>query len=331
MSIVAIDSFDNYSIWTDKWSSGIPNLNVNPLFVRTGSQSLNPFAGAFQNLARINFANRTTMIMGCAAYVDVLGEQLFGFFNNVAGFFYLSLGVNTDGSINCFINNANFFTSAPNLFTALKYNYVEVKAQFVTGGPVEIRLNGVTIGTPAFPNLGGAPTGVDGFIFQGSATASVYIDDFYLLDDTPAPPAGNDDFLGAVRIYAEFPNANESPLQFTPLAGTNFSEVNQTPPPGDAAYVFDGTVGDVDQYRYPITGPVGSYLIKGIQHSLDCKLDAAGSHGICSQIGAQSGPTQAVTVTYHMAVTPWDNNPVTGLAWQPTDFAATFLGPKIVT
>jgi hypothetical protein len=146
----------------------------------------------------------------------------------------------------------------------------------------------------------------------------------------------NNDFLGAVQIFAILPDANETPLQFTPLAGTNFSEVNQAPPPGDAAYVFQGTNGDIDQYHYTITGPSEAYEISFVQHSLCCKLDGPGSHTIGSRVNSTTNNTpqigtNAVGNDYEYALFVWDTNPNTSAAFQPADFATTFFGPVITS
>lgn len=331
MAIVFIDSFDHYNTLLQKWSSGDAGFNTNLAFVRTGTQSLNPSGPGFADLPRINFSRRTTMIAGVWVYLTVLGPQCFKWFNSVDHDELGEIFTGNDGSISLGRNGFVLATSRPGVVQAGQGFYVESKATFTNPGTCEIRVNGVTeiayVGDMAFPGF----EFVDGFTLPGNDIFDVFYDDLYLLDDSGGV---NNDFLGAVRIFAILPDANETPLNWTPLAGTNFSEVNQAPPPGDTAYVSDATPGDIDQYHYTITGPVGSYTIKGIQHSLSCRLDSAGAHTMASQINAHTGGVPEVGsntpgATYDFVITPWDVNPNTGVAFVPADFATTFVGPKL--
>lgn len=332
MSIVRVDSFDHYDSIPVKWDTGSAQFTTNASFVRTGGQAILLPGTAFPALPKLNFTNRTTMIAGLAIHPAILAEvRLFSWFNNGVNDGQVGLWMESDGSLLVVTGNVNdvLGQTAPSLITAGVYNYVEIKAKMIAGAPtgsIEVRVNGQTallktgIPTTRFAN------GADQFILQGSQLVDVYADDFYLLDDQGT---ANNDFLGAVRIYAIMPDANETPLDWVPLANQNYQEVNQIPPPGDTAYVESDTVGATDQYHYTPSGPTGAYEIKGIQHSLDAKLSAAGSHSICSQINTHSGGQVALGSDYHMVVTPWDVNPNTGAAFVPADFATTFVGPKI--
>lgn len=332
MSMIFVDSFDHYDSIPEKWDAGSAQFTSDPALVRTGEHAILLPGDAFPALPKINFTNRTTCIVGMAIHPATLAEiRLFSFFNNSVNDGQVGLRMQSDGSLTVTTGNVNdvLGVTAPGLIVAGVYNYVELKATMIATlptGSIEVRVNGQTallktnIPTTRFAN------GADQLILQGSQLVDVYCDDLYLLDNLGGV---NDDFWGAVRIYKVMPDANETPLDWVPLANTNWQETSQVPPPGDTAYVESDTLAATDQYHYTPSGPVGSYTIKGIQHSLDAKLSAAGSHSICSQIGANSGRDFALTSDYHMAVTQWDVNPETGLAWDPADFAAAFLGPKI--
>lgn len=336
MSSVFYDSFDHYNQLLQKWSSGESGYNTNPTFVRTGSQSLNPTnSTVFAQVPRINFTSRQTMIAGYAYYTTsfgIQGAQMSYWYNTASGAQFGQLDANTNGSISVFFFNSLAWTTVPGVLNTGAYYYIEIKCGFFQGGPFVLKVNGQVVLSETVGTLAGF-AGVDGFLLPGNTTFDTYYDDLYLLDDTGTT---NNDFLGAVQIFAILPDANETPLQWTPLAGTNFSEVNQVPPPGDAAYVSSNTPGQIDQYHYTITGPSGSYAIKAIQHSLSCRLDAAGSHTISSQINTHTSGnpqvgTNAVTGNYEFAIFPWDVNPNTGVAFQPTDFSTTFVGPNLTT
>lgn len=336
MASVFCDSFDTTQTFLQKWSSGGGNYNTNPEFVRSGTQSFQPQPVGFGSIPRINFANRTVLIVGAAYYGQTTtGGQLWGFFNNSAGQEYGGLIPLGDGSIRLEDYNGNpLIDSAPGVLSANKFFYIEEKVNLVSGstGSCEVRVNGQTVLT--YTGTGMAEPGndgADGFLLQGSLILNVYFDDFYLIDDTGGV---NDDFLGAVQVFAIYPDEDETPLEFTPLTGSNFSEVNQAPPPGDASYVSGATPGLIDQYHYTISGPVGAYVIKFLQHSLCCKLDAAGSHTVGSRINSTTLDTvqvgsNSVGSDYAYAIFPWDTNPNTGMPFAPVDFSTTFLGPVI--
>jgi len=335
------DSFDHYNQFLQKWSSGVATFNTNPAFVRTGTQSLTASLPGFPNIPRINFANRLTVICGYAFYPTSFGAngvQISRWYNQPDQDEMATISVLPNGSVLLSVNTVVVATSTPGALSVGEFAYIEVKATLESFGAYEVRINGSAVSGLVgnfgnFADYRAFATGADGFMLIGSDVVDVYYDDAYLLDDSGTV---NNDFLGAVQIFAILPDANETPLNFTPLAGTNFSEVNQVPPPGDSAYVFDDSVGAIDQYHYTITGPSGSFAIKAIQHSLCARLDSAGSHAIASRINTHtgSGPqvgTSTVGNDYAFVIQPWDLNPNTGLPFQPADFSTTFVGPIITS
>lgn len=335
MASIFCDSFDPYNSLLLKWSGGFDAAyNTDPAFVRTGAQSMSPPVGlGFNSIPRINFSLRNTLIAGYAFYQGNLGGEMSFFFQNANGAQQCTLESNANGSIQVIdwsTNGTIIGTTAPNVLSAGKFYYIEVKVTTIQGGTMVLRVDGIVVLTATGNFAVNGLNGSDGFFLCSGGN---YYDDFYLLDDTGGV---NDDFLGPVQIFAIYPDENETPLEFTPLAGANFSEVNQNPPPDDAAYVFAGAPGSIDQYHYTVSGPTEAYEIKFVQHSLCCKLDAAGSHTVGSQINATTLNTckvgnNTVGANYAYALFPWDLNPNTGAAFQPADFATTFVGPNITS
>jgi hypothetical protein len=339
MALVFMDSFQHYNGINQKWSSGAANFNADPAFIRQPNtlrtQSLNPNGGSFSNIPRINFTNRISMVFG-VAYIQqfAVGNQILYTNNQPAGGGqYGEIRVELDGSLTLRKLGGNIIAqSAPGIIGTGQFYYIEEKSTFLSvGGSCIVRVNGVPVITFSGSMTDGVNQGVDGFLLPGSAINNCYYNDLYVLDSSGAT---NNDFLGAVLIYALKPKANETPLNFTPLANTNWQEVNQFPAPGDAAYVFSPTVGAIDQYEYDISGIPGAYLIKGIQHCMSARLDAAGAHTLFSQCNATTGQaaivgSNAPTTDYDFVLCPYDVNPNTGVAFQPSDFTTTFLGPVI--
>jgi hypothetical protein len=335
MSLVFLDSFNGYNQLLLKWSSGLANFNTLPQYVRTGTQSLNPTGGAFTSVPRINFQNRKTVYVGIAYYQTAdVGNGLYFFFNSGADAQYCTLAVSNDGSL--VIQDSVVPASRPGIIDAGQWYYIEVGATFASaadGGGVTVRVNAEPVIVYTGDFWDGAHSGVDGFLLPGSAVNNCYFNDLYINDGTGGV---NDYFWGPVQIFAILPDANESPLNFAPLANTNYQEVNQAPPPGDTAYVYDQNSGAVDQYHYTPGGPSGPYIITGLQHSLCCRLDASGAHTVASQINGNTGAgpnvgSAAIGNTYAYVIQPWDLNPNTGNPFAPADFATTWFGPKITS
>jgi hypothetical protein len=333
MSLMYCDSFDNYDSFPGgKWSSGVGGFNPG---ARTGIQAFIPQPEGFAGVPRINFSNRITMIVGVA--IKLVGGtegSLFSFYNSAGNVGYGGLGAYSDGSIRLKdYTGAVVASSPPGIVSEGEYFYVEEKITMTAGGTVVVRVNGQTVITYVGFTPQAPYDGADGFLLEGELIFDVFCDDFYLCDDSGTV---NNDFLGPVRIYAVTPDANETPLDFTPLSGTNFSEVNQVPPPGDAAYVSAALPGNIDQYHYTPTGPPGVFVIKGVQHSFSCRLDEPGAHTMASQVNANTGPNPTVgsnapDTDYAFVITPYDVNPNTGLPFQVGDFATTWFGPNITS
>lgn len=272
------------------------------------------------------FNPRAGLVAGVAYSAAGLNNMIIIF--KSAGTFQARLQLNIDGSVSVLNNGLTpLGTSIPGLIQVGSYAYVEMKVtQFNTvTGEAFVRINGVDRLHVTNVNLNQAGTGTaNTFEIQGpGGGTSCYVDDIYLNDLTPSglgPP--NDDFLGAVRLYCFTPDADGSPLQWTPSAGvTHFNLINEVPPDGDTSYIFDNTPGDIDQEQFAISGIPAPYQILAVQHSLCARIDAAGSRIIASCVdGAQVGAGGPLTTDYVNILTQMDYNPTTGLQWQPTDF-----------
>jgi hypothetical protein len=154
---------------------------------------------------------------------------------------------------------------------------------------------------------------------------SANVDDFYICDNSGSR---NNGFLGPIRIYAEVPVANGSPLQWTPSAGQNYAIVAAIPP-NTLQNVSSSTVGQTDQYVYHDSDiPVGS-LVFGVQHVICAQLGGAGARSIASDVNGNIGSSNALSSSEHMITAPYDTNPATGNQWSLSDFPGTEFGPTV--
>lgn len=131
------------------------------------------------------------------------------------------------------------------------WHYLEFKIFIAdSGGYCTIRVDGLQV--EDF-------TGYDTKFSTTDDISSVYLDnqgfgcvtefdDFYVLDTTGSAPYN--DFLGDCRIETLFPDAAGDSTQFTPSAGSNFQNVDESPAPDDdTTYNESGTVGHKDLYN----------------------------------------------------------------------------------
>lgn len=331
MGLLFCDSWDNYSVLTDFWDGTGTDctIRLNTGKARTGIGCLQINSAAFGPQKNFNHLND---VLICTAWFSSNAGQVFRFLQTDNLGPNVSAVVNSDGSITFNNGNLPIFLgqTVAGLVQFNTYVSIAVRVKNFTAATGELTcwVNGAqvfhqtglnTAYDPAHPYCnaiqlmgpGGIPT--------------CYHDDTYVLDCSFAP---NNTFLGALRLYALPPTGNASPLQWTPLAGTNWSEVSEVPPDGDTSYVSSSTVGQIDQYTYPLTGvPVGASLIF-LQHDLDMEVDS-GSRSVASDVAGIPAPTStALSSNYHIYPTPYDTNPSTGVQFVTADFPLN-AGPKV--
>lgn len=137
------------------------------------------------------------------------------------------------------------------------------------------------------------------------------------------------------------PSADRTSVGFAPDTGTEmFSRINETVPDGDTSYVSASYGGDNALFRY--TDADGNALaldpaqtVKAIKHTTQAKLDEAGNRELASvyQDGGNAEVTAGsvgVTGEYALRSQIIEVNPLTGVAWQPDDFADWSFGFQIV-
>lgn len=344
-----LDSFDHYSSaeLDEKWSTGSgpgTSIDTSGTVSRTGLGCLE--CTQVGGPTSPPLGNRPNLILGVAFNPGRPSQAMVVLFQDLTqADFQCYLQFNLDGSLSV-INHYSLqpgptlVTTPAGLVRQNDYNYVELAIIFCPTtnvnpiGEVYVRVNGLLVASATNVNTthsGNAWCDAVSLIGPpADADSQCYFDDFYVgYSDTPGTITN--DFQGVREIYPYIPSLNETPLQWTPLAGTNFSEVNQIPPPGDAAYVQSGTIGQIDQYKMqpiPGHGPSGGFTAFG-QVVMSAKIDAAGSAVIAPDVAGTVGPQVALTTTYEMFCSPYDVNPATGIPFTNSDFTTTFMGPKV--
>ena len=139
--------------------------------------------------------------------------------------------------------------------------------------------------------------------------------------------------LGDLRVQVTVPAAN-SAVQWTPLAGSNFSEVNELPVDGDTSYVYTSTAGQQDLYTVgSLTGTPSS--IKAVQIRTCMRKTDASAHTAASVISSsatvQQGATQSLSSTYQYNADIYEQDPHTSAAWTLSAVNALLIGQKLLS
>lgn len=336
MSVILATGFDNYDTIVDFWDTPGTDCVINSAGkARTGTRCLQIRSAAIG--PRKGLPVHYTHLLMCVSWDSSDAGAVFQFMNMDTLENQVRATVQADGSILFGWGNANnlITQSAGGLVHFNSYNSVAVEVQnFASNngvgantGIITLWVNGVQIfrrtGLTTATGAGlGYCNGVQ-MMGPGGIPNHCYLDDLYLLNCAVAP---NITFLGALRLYALPPTAN-AVVQWTPNAGANWSNVNEVPPNGDTSFNSSATIGEADQYVYPLVGPPTNSTLLFVAHELDMKIDS-GARSVASDIEGNLGTAAALTNGYHIYQTPYDTNPVTGSQFVQGDFPLN-AGPQV--
>lgn len=206
----------------------------------------------------------------------------------------------------------------------------ELKVTFGAVGSYDFRIDSVTE-----LSSGAANTSATGNAFastirlDGGASLSTKMDDFYLLDNTG--PAPLNDFLsigGAVRIETVFITTDNA-VAFTPLSGTNASNVDEVANDGDTTYNFSSTPGQADTFNHAALNsvPVTIYAVQVIasMRKDDVTPQTARTKMISGAV-TSNGASTALETVYVQLFSNYTTDPNTGVAWIAANADATKIG-----
>lgn len=224
------------------------------------------------------------------------------------------------------------------------WHYFEWKFTVRTGtnGAYELRHNGVLDISDTLVNL--ADTGGDGWDvwamrFSSNLTATLRMDDIYILDGTTAV---NNDFLGPSIVEGLLPNAEGATIQWTPGSGTDNSaqvdDVSTSAPDDVGAGGVNGSDTNTQQDLYAfedlqqITG-----AIHAVQVGVQLAMASAGTRTVKTKYRdpdttVVDGTTHVVDSTIFDEFTEvQDLNPNSGLAWDVADIDGGQFGIEVVS
>ncbi len=311
------DSFAHYDTADigAKWDvTGNVQIVVNASLARTNNRCCQMLSGT-QGPAKAFTPHYTSLIGQVAVNVNTpnVAQSLTVMEFQIAGVGYnIGIRVNGDGTLSAFRGSGDtaeveLARSTLRPFAWGTWNYIEAQCFFsATVGTVVVRCNGRQV-----LNLSGIRTVCfassqfsNAFSLKGAGNGLYYLADCVLIDWSSSP---NNTFIDQAKVYVQMPTANVS-VQWTPLAGSNFSEVNEIPPDGDTSYNSSSTVGQVDQYSISNSAVPGAASIAALQHCMDMRIDS-GARTVASVVGGSVGSAVALTTSYLIYPFPYDTVP----------------------
>lgn len=346
MSVRYIDGFEDYA------TADITNGNWNQ---KTGSPTIS--AGNGRNGASFRTPN------GGGEYVtktlDPQATWIIGFAFRTNAFYanpnvmvrlldadtdQVDLVINGDGTLSVTrAGTAVTGGTSTNALSANTWYYIEFKvtiADSIGAGTCKVNVNSVTwitvttgqdLKATANATANGMVIGQIGFgytIFD--------FDDLYILDGVAGAVAGDNDFLGDVRVDSLFPTGTgNADVWVTDDASADNWEHTNDAAPDTATYVFSTTPGDIDTYLMGNLTTTPS-KVWAVQTGLVTRKMDAGSRSIAPVLrgadGDKVGTTQPIGDSYFNYTQVYEQNPLTSPAdWTETTVNSIEHGIKLIS
>lgn len=329
MAITWIDGFDLYGVTADlsmRYTvTNTPSLVTGRLgsgkalrLANAGIQWATPAATA---TASFGAAMKITTLAGCGS-----GKEVMDFRNSTTN--VCMLAVTSTGQIK--IGGTDLAgglkgTSAGVIFEAT-WCYIEIEiTRSATVGVVNVYVNSVNVLSLTGLNLGAlnidnmrSPNSGDGVTLDW--------DDMYVTNVATK--------VGESRVDVIRPSADTATAQWTPLAGSHFSNVNTTAYDGDTTYNSDATIGNKDLFDVTDLAftPTAVYAVQAV---MCYRKDDVATRTIRSNVksGATSatGATVGVPSSYVVTADIFETDPNTGAAWTVANVNAAQLGYETVS
>lgn len=326
------DGFELYTslmhLWR-KYTAISISQGISTSIYRTGAQSLSTFYNS--RGVRWNAAlGTTTMTLGFALQSDNykninLSHPTITLIDNSAQI-VLRFYVDVTGKVAVYRGGTLLGKTTNSVVSITSFNYIEIKVYaHQTAGTVEIRLNGES-DTPelALSGIDTIETGilVEGFCLYGMIDTTNYWDDLYFATD----------FLGDSKVDVIRVTGAGNYSQFTPSAGNNEDNVDESPGPDDDTTYNDGdAVDEIDTYQMgdlSAGGTIHAFKIQGHYKKTDAgsaKLKQALRINGSDYLGAEKTLTTGYTCEYDI----WNVNPDDAAAFETADINASELGAKV--
>lgn len=286
--IIQVDSFDHYNDGdiVYKWDDNV-GCSISATGGRCGTAGLfnNGAAGAGIKKA---IPSAATYIFGFALFLPALPTPsgdfiLCSFLENTTK--HVDIIVQSDGRIAARRAGTTTLGTSTNFLSAGQYNYIEIKVTIDnSAGVVTVKVNGTSTGWLALTSQdtqNGGTAAITNWILGGDLLSNQlgvdsYFDDVVVLDTTGAV---NNDFLGDCRVEAIFPSGAGNYAAWTPSAGSNYQNTDESPSDDDATYNSSTTATAKDSFAFDNLS-VTSGTVKAVAINMWARKDESGSRSI---------------------------------------------------
>lgn len=313
--IILTESFD----WTTTVAD-IFETNANAslgAYGRNGTNGLRLNAGGTNCYARKNLGAAYSQMIHHFAFMPETFPATYPIFSLLdAGNYQLRVTLGTDGLLRL-VRGPSLGTVIATGATAISfgvYHAVAVKVVIAnSGGTFEVVVDGVTL-TFSGDTQDTANVTVSQAEFgypSSGITQTMRVDDWVAIDSSVSG-AG---YLVDPRVCCRFPTGAGNYTQWTPSAGSNYQNVDDTSPDGDTTYNEDATAGHKDSFTLPSL-PVTTGIVYCQNVKTQVRKTDAGARTVRNLVRAggtdQTGATVTPGTTYGQlsAVFEQDATPV---------------------
>jgi hypothetical protein len=219
--------------------------------------------------------------------------------------------------------------TASNVLSFNAWHYFEIEATVGASATINLYQDGALIatytGNTGSGNAGGFVLGQLSNSYGGGGPGNVAFDDVYVANTATRQ--------GERRVQTLVPAANSS-VAWTPLAGSNYANVNELPVNGDTSYVYASTAGTQDLYTNSNLSGTAT-AISCVQMRTCARKDDSATRQIATVLSStgtvQVGATQNVTTSYLYYTDLYATDPHTSAAWTQSGVNACLIGQKVIS
>jgi hypothetical protein len=334
MALIFTDGFDAYkttgaaiSTVVRKWSF------VNTLIVdAAGRNQGRCIQNNTGNLTTNIFTSQATWIFGFA-FKRLFSQNNYSLVQVYdTGTVQVKLNFNTSNNFEVTLGTGGVIASGTFIPIIGVWYFIEFKCTINNStGAVSVKVNGTTdISASSVDTQVSGNASANKFELANTGSSNFY-DDIYICDSTGS---FNNDFLGDVCVETIFPDGAGNSTTWTPLSGSNFSNVDEIAVDDDTSYVSTATATNVDTYTYGNLS-FANTVVKGLSVNVVNRKDDAGARTLAPVVRSGGtdyvGTTQSSFDSYTDAWQAYDTNPDTSTAWTPSEVNGAEFGAKLIS
>jgi hypothetical protein len=275
-------------------------------------------------------STNSTLIAGYAfKLADSTGYSMIQFNDNAVNGVSITISGSTNIILTLKVAGSTVSTFTGPAITFGFWYYIELKTYCDnTAGTIEVRVNGTTvISLTSYDTKIGVDNWFNNVTLQQYHS---YTDDLYICDGSGTTA---NDFQGVCKVFALYPVADTTTIEWTPSAGlTHYNLVDENPA-ATADYISATTQNKTDSYTYPALASTGQII--GLQIATRTKLASGTSIIIETPINSNSltdvgADLRGLSTSYLDYRRVCEIDPNTEQSWTASSIAAAHFGIRIM-